>query len=113
MPPTIAPPSDVRAMKVTCVIRYVIDPFQREAFAEYARNWGRVIPECGGHLLGYFLPYEGTNDVAWGPDSVRQPRSVRGLSHPIEGPSASAREPDDGAEETADPSRRTELRRGG
>lgn len=24
------------------------------------------IPRCGGHLVGYFLPYEGTNDVAWG-----------------------------------------------
>lgn len=53
-------------MKLTCVIRYQIDPFQRDAFAEYARKWGRIIPECGGHLVGYFLPYEGTNDVAWG-----------------------------------------------
>jgi hypothetical protein len=53
-------------MTVTCVIRYQIDPFQREAFAEYARNWGRIIPQCGGHLIGYFLPHEGTNDVAWG-----------------------------------------------
>jgi hypothetical protein len=53
-------------MKVTCFIRYQIDPFQREAFAKYAENWGRIIPRCGGHLLGYFLPYEGTNDVAWG-----------------------------------------------
>jgi hypothetical protein len=53
-------------MTITCVIRYQIDPFQRDAFADYARNWGRIIPECGGHLVGYFLPYEGTNDVAWG-----------------------------------------------
>jgi NIPSNAP protein len=53
-------------MIVTCVIRYQIDPFQRDAFAQYARTWGRVIPECGGHLVGYFLPHEGTNDVAWG-----------------------------------------------
>jgi hypothetical protein len=52
-------------MKVTCVIRYEIDPFQRAAFEEYARNWGRIIPRCGGHLVGYFLPHEGTNDVAW------------------------------------------------
>jgi hypothetical protein len=51
---------------ITCVIRYQIDPFQRNAFADYARNWGRIIPDCGGHLIGYFLPYEGTNDVAWG-----------------------------------------------
>ena len=53
-------------MTVTCVIRYQIDPFQREAFKEYAQNWGRIIPQCGGHLVGYFLPHEGTNDVAWG-----------------------------------------------
>ena len=53
-------------MTVTCFIRYEIDPFQREAFKEYAENWGRIIPRCGGHLVGYFLPYEGTNNVAWG-----------------------------------------------
>ena len=53
-------------MSVTCFIRYEIDPFQKEAFAAYAENWGRIIPRCGGHLVGYFLPYEGTNDVAWG-----------------------------------------------
>ncbi len=53
-------------MTITCVIRYQIDPFQREGFKTYAENWGRIIPRCGGHLLGYFLPHEGTNDVAWG-----------------------------------------------
>lgn len=53
-------------MKITCFIRYQIDPFQREEFKKYAENWGRIIPRCGGHLLGYFLPLEGTNDVAWG-----------------------------------------------
>jgi hypothetical protein len=53
-------------MNVTCVIRYEIDPYQREAFEQYARNWGRIIPRCGGHLVGYFLPHEGTNNVAWG-----------------------------------------------
>jgi NIPSNAP len=54
-----------KAMTVTCFIRYQIDPFQRDAFKEYAENWGRIIPRCGGHLVGYFLPLEGTNDVAW------------------------------------------------
>ena len=53
-------------MRVTCVIRYEIDPFQRDAFKAYAENWGRIIPRCGGHLVGYFLPHEGTNHVAWG-----------------------------------------------
>jgi len=55
-----------RDMTITCVIRYEIDPFQREAFHQYAQNWGRIIPRCGGRLVGYFLPYEGTNNVAWG-----------------------------------------------
>src|SRR4029450_11104093 len=53
-------------MKVTCLIRYEIDPFQRDAFKKYAQNWGRIIPRCGGHLVGYFLPHEGTNNIAWG-----------------------------------------------
>ena len=51
---------------IVCVIRYQIDPFQREAFREYAERWGTIIPRCGGWLIGYFLPHEGTNDVAWG-----------------------------------------------
>lgn len=53
-------------MTITCFIRYQIDPFQRAAFAQYAQAWGRIIPRCGGNLIGYFLPHEGTNDVAWG-----------------------------------------------
>jgi len=53
-------------MNVTVFIRYQIDPFQREAFREYAQAWLRIIPRCGGDLLGYFLPHEGTNDIAWG-----------------------------------------------
>jgi hypothetical protein len=53
-------------MTIMCVIRYQLDPFQRDAFKTYAENWGRIIPRCGGHLVGYFLPHEGTNDIAWG-----------------------------------------------
>jgi hypothetical protein len=53
-------------MAITCFIRYQIDPFQRDAFRRYAEAWGRIIPRCGGELIGYFLPHEGTNDVAWG-----------------------------------------------
>ena len=51
-------------MTVTCCIRYQLDPFKREAFEAYARNWASIIPRCGGELLGYFLPHEGTNDIA-------------------------------------------------
>lgn len=53
-------------MTITCFIRYEIDPFQKDAFREYADHWGRIIPRCGGHLLGYFLPCEGSNYEAWG-----------------------------------------------
>ena len=52
-------------MTVTCFIHYQIDPFQRDEFRKYAEAWGRIILRCGGRLIGYFLPYEGTNDVAW------------------------------------------------
>ncbi len=53
-------------MPLTCFIRYRIDPFQREDFRRYAQNWLEIIPRNGGRLLGYFLPHEGTNDIAWG-----------------------------------------------
>ena len=52
-------------MTITCFIRYEIDPFQLDTFREYANNWRRIIPRCGGDLIGYFLPQEGTNNVAW------------------------------------------------
>jgi len=53
-------------MATVCFIRYEIDPFQRDAFQRYAEEWGRIIPRCGGDLVGYFLPHEGTNNVALG-----------------------------------------------
>lgn len=51
-------------MSIVCHIRYRIDPFKRAGFEEYARNWIAIIPRCGGDLLGYFMPHEGTNDIA-------------------------------------------------
>ena len=53
------------AMNVVCQIRYQLDPFKRAQFEEYAKVWLKVIPECGGDLIGYFMPHEGTNDVAF------------------------------------------------
>lgn len=58
-------------MLITCFIRYEIDPCKRDPckrdlFKTYAQNWGRIIPRCGGHLFGYFLPHEGSNVEAWG-----------------------------------------------
>jgi len=63
---TALPTVERTNVRITCVIRYEIDPFQRDEFKKYAENWSRIIPRCGGHLVGYFLPYEGTNYVGWG-----------------------------------------------
>jgi hypothetical protein len=54
------------SVKIVVFIRYQIDPYKLEDFRKYAQNWGRIIPRCGGRLLGYFMPHEGTNDVGWG-----------------------------------------------
>jgi hypothetical protein len=64
---SLARPTTMRIpMTITCLIRYQIDPFQRDGFKKHAENLISIIPRCGGHLIGYFLPHEGTNDVAWG-----------------------------------------------
>jgi hypothetical protein len=63
--PTLSTSTARSQMSITCFIRYQIDPFQRDAFAKYADGWSKVIPRCGGDLIGYFLPKEGTNDVAF------------------------------------------------
>jgi hypothetical protein len=52
-------------MKYVCIIRYQIDPFQKEDFRKHGRNLIPVVPRCGGHFIGFMLPHEGTNDVAW------------------------------------------------
>lgn len=51
-------------MTITVFIRYQLDPFKRAMFEEYARNWLSIIPRCGGDLLGYWMPHEGTNNIA-------------------------------------------------
>jgi hypothetical protein len=53
-------------MSVTVFIRYQLDPFKRDRFEEYARRWLAIIPKCGGDLVGYWMPHEGTNTVAYG-----------------------------------------------
>jgi hypothetical protein len=52
-------------MKLVCIIRYQIDPFQLDNFRKHAENLIHAVPRCGGHLVGFFMPHEGTNDVAW------------------------------------------------
>jgi NIPSNAP protein len=53
-------------MTVTVFIRYQLDPFKKDEFERYARRWLEVIPQCGGDLVGYWLPHEGTNNIAYG-----------------------------------------------
>jgi NIPSNAP len=52
-------------MSVTVFIRYQLDPFKRAQFEQYARRWLAIIPKCGGDLIGYFMPHEGTNNIAF------------------------------------------------
>ena len=52
-------------MSVTVFIRYQIDPFKRAQFEQYSRRWISIIPKCGGDLVGYFMPHEGTNNIAF------------------------------------------------
>lgn len=51
---------------ITVFIRYQIDPFKRNEFETYARNWLSILPRCGGKVEGYWMPHEGTNNVAFG-----------------------------------------------
>ena len=51
---------------ITCFIRYQIDPFAKDAFAQYARTWGQAIPAAGADLVGYFGPHEGSATTAYG-----------------------------------------------
>ena len=53
-------------MAVTVFIRYQLDPFKRAMFEQYSKNWLTIIPKCGGDLMGYFMPHEGTNNIAFG-----------------------------------------------
>ena len=53
-------------MTITVFIRYQIDPFKRAQFEQYAKRWLSIIPACGGDLIGYFMPHEGTNNIAYG-----------------------------------------------
>jgi NIPSNAP len=52
-------------MTITVFIRYQIDPFKRAQFEDYSKRWLSIIPKCGGDLIGYFMPHEGTNNIAY------------------------------------------------
>ncbi|APO82851.1 MULTISPECIES: NIPSNAP family protein [Pseudomonas] len=50
---------------ITCHVRYIIDPYQINAFERYSRSWIPVVTRMGGQHHGYFLPAEGANNVAY------------------------------------------------
>jgi hypothetical protein len=52
-------------MTITVFIRYQLDPFKRAMFEQYSKRWLSVIPRCGGNLIGYWMPHEGTNNIAF------------------------------------------------
>lgn len=41
---------------ITLSIRYTIDARKRQDFEQYARSLHKIIPRCGGELVGYWLP---------------------------------------------------------
>ncbi|OJJ14298.1 NIPSNAP family protein [marine bacterium AO1-C] len=49
---------------ITCYLRYVIDPYKVQEFEVYAKKWIPLVNKFGGQHLGYFLPHEGTNNIA-------------------------------------------------
>ena len=51
---------------IACVIRYDIDPFGREEFETYARNWSAPFERCGANPVGYFTPHEGSLTTGYG-----------------------------------------------
>jgi hypothetical protein len=61
----MGPLTETAVMTITVFIRYQLDPFKRDAFETYARRWLAIIPRCGGDLIGYWMPHEGTNNIAY------------------------------------------------
>lgn len=49
---------------VTCYLRYIIDPFKLEEFEHYGKLWIPLVAKFGGNHHGYFMPSEGTSNVA-------------------------------------------------
>ncbi|MGY3686710.1 NIPSNAP family protein [Vibrio coralliilyticus] len=49
---------------VTCYIRYVINPKKVKEFEEYAKMWIPLVEKFGGQHNGYFLPSEGSSNIA-------------------------------------------------
>ncbi len=69
---------------VTCYIKYVLDPYKLEEFEYYAKLWIPLVEKFGGKHHGYFLPYEGANNIAlalFSFDSLAEYEVYRKLCH--------------------------------
>ena len=49
---------------ITCVVDYVINPKEIDAFEAFGRRWIELVEHYGGQHHGYFLPSEGSSDRA-------------------------------------------------
>ncbi|HTB73445.1 MAG TPA: NIPSNAP family protein [Polyangiaceae bacterium] len=49
---------------ITCYLRYIVDPFKLSEFETYGRMWIPLVEKLGGTHHGYFMPHEGTSNVA-------------------------------------------------
>ncbi|WP_020593752.1 NIPSNAP family protein [Kiloniella laminariae] len=73
---------------ITCFIRYEIDPYKKDQFDIYARNWGQAIPQCGADLIGYYSPHEGSATTAYGVYNIKdlaeyEAYRARLMAHPL------------------------------
>jgi len=50
---------------ITCTLKYVIDPHKLDEFTHYAKLWIPLVEKFGGVHHGYFMPHEGTSDIAY------------------------------------------------
>jgi hypothetical protein len=49
---------------VTCYLRYVLDPAKLKQFEHYGKLWISLVERFGGQHHGYFMPSEGTSNIA-------------------------------------------------
>ena len=49
---------------ITCYVRYVIDPDKLEEFERYCKMWISLVKKFAGTHHGYYLPHEGSSNIA-------------------------------------------------
>ena len=104
-------PTERSSMKITCFIRYQIDPFQRDEFQKYAENWARIIPPLRRPSHRLLSPSRRNQRYRLGFDRLRHSRRLRNLPSPPEIRSRSSCELSHGTNKAPDPSRRANLPR--